>query len=182
MAPEKPVRDFIFKMFPHAQYITGNKAVSPEAVNASLVEFDIDIQAIPFPGNYFDIVICNHVLEHVPDDQKAMREFYRVLKPGGIGFISAPFDPKLARTVEETEPMSEKEREKLFGQHDHVRLYGKDYVDRLRLAGFQVQNVQLSEYYASYFMQYNISASAFKNREYVPGFKERYTVSFKAKI
>jgi SAM-dependent methyltransferase len=79
------------------------------------------------------------VLEHVPDDRKAMREIYRMLKPGGRSILQVPLALKLSKTREDASVDDEAERIRLFGQRDHVRLYGRDYHDRLRDAGFEVE-------------------------------------------
>ncbi|NES87343.1 MAG: methyltransferase domain-containing protein [Moorea sp. SIO2B7] len=97
-----------------------------------------DIQDIPYPQNTFDVVICNHVMEHIPDDLKAMKEIFRILKPGGWAIIQAPQDLSLEVTYEDSSITDPFEREKAFGQSDHLRLYGKDYGKRLKQAGFKV--------------------------------------------
>jgi SAM-dependent methyltransferase len=97
-----------------------------------------DICAIPYPDNTFDVVLCSHVLEHVPDDRKAMAELFRVMKPGGWGLIEAPVTTSLVQTLEDPSVTSDEERTRLFGQRDHVRKYGRDYYTRLRSAGFEV--------------------------------------------
>ncbi len=104
-----------------------------------------DILDLPFGDSSFDMVICNHVLEHVKNDAKAMSELYRVLKPGGTALLIVPIDLSLADTLEEEpdEELSTDEREERFGQYDHVRLYGRDYFDRLERAGFQVERKAL---------------------------------------
>lgn len=97
----------------------------------------MDITDIQFPDNTFDVIYCSHVLEHVPDDRNAMREFYRVLKPGGWAILQVPITAET--TFEDPTVTSPEERERLFGQHDHVRRYGPDYKDRLADAGFSVK-------------------------------------------
>ena len=98
-----------------------------------------DICAIPYPADTFDVVLCSHVLEHVPDDRKAMSELFRVMKPGAWGLIEAPIPSKRTETFEDWSVTSETDRERVFGQRDHVRIYGRDYYDRLRSAGFSVE-------------------------------------------
>lgn len=98
----------------------------------------VDITDIPFEDNSFDLIICNHVLEHIPDDGKAGRELYRVLKIGGIAFLNVPmFD--IPQTFENPEINTPELRLKYYGQADHVRAYGLDYPQRLGAAGFSVQ-------------------------------------------
>jgi SAM-dependent methyltransferase len=98
-----------------------------------------DLQSAPYPDHSFDWIICNHVLEHIPDDRKAMREMHRMLKPGGTAILQVPLALKLSTTREDPSIRDEAERIRLFGQRDHVRLYGRDYYDRLRDAGFDVE-------------------------------------------
>ena len=96
----------------------------------------MDITDIQYPDNTFDVIYCSHVLEHVQDDRKAMGEFCRVLKPGCWAILQVPITADT--TFEDPTVISPKERERLFGQHDHVRRYGPDYKDRLVEAGFSV--------------------------------------------
>jgi len=98
----------------------------------------IDITEINYPDNTFDVILCNHVLEHISDDLKAMRELYRVLKGGGWAILQVPISKSLKQTFEDVSVKSAKEREKVFGQFDHVRIYGQDYPHRLAKAGFDV--------------------------------------------
>ena len=96
----------------------------------------MDISDIQYRDNTFDVIYCSHVLEHVPDDRKAMREFWRVLKIGGWAILQVPITSDV--TFEDPTVTSPEERERLFGQHDHVRRYGPDYRDRLVDVGFSV--------------------------------------------
>ncbi|MCB1592070.1 MAG: class I SAM-dependent methyltransferase [Alphaproteobacteria bacterium] len=99
-----------------------------------------DITAMPFPENDFDIVICSHVLEHIPDDRKAMQEILRILKPGGSALLMVPLATDGKGTEEQPNINNPQEQERLFGQWDHVRLYGKDdFIDRLSKVGFAVK-------------------------------------------
>ena len=99
----------------------------------------MDIHQIPFEENTFDSAMCNHVLEHVEGDIKAMKEIFLVLKPGGWAILQVPFMGKdLEETFEDPSVTTPSDREKIYGQKDHVRIYGKDYPDRLRTAGFKV--------------------------------------------
>jgi SAM-dependent methyltransferase len=98
----------------------------------------VDITAIPFPDNTFDVILCNHVLEHIPDDRKAMRELHRVMKPDGWAILQVPINYKLEETYEDFSITSEAGRKEAFGQKDHVRWYGKDYKNRLSSVGFTV--------------------------------------------
>ena len=98
----------------------------------------VDITDICFPENKFDYILCNHVLEHIIDDITALKELYRVLKPGGIAYISVPLY-KMNSTYEDNSVTSPEERTKHFGQHDHVRRYGKDFIERIKSSGFSVE-------------------------------------------
>ncbi|MFY0654219.1 MAG: methyltransferase domain-containing protein [Cyclobacteriaceae bacterium] len=108
-------------------------------IESPLAKVKLDVHDMPFDDASFDVAFCNHVMEHVADDIKAMKEIYRVLKPGGFAIIQIPeFHPMPEFTYEDASIIDPKEREEHFGQDDHVRLYGKDYPDRLRSAGFEV--------------------------------------------
>lgn len=107
----------------------------------------VDIQDIPYEDNYFDFILCSHVLEHVPDDNKALSELYRVLKPGGTALIlvplngvsyNLPYDE--SKTVENDEYNTPELRKKHYGQHDHLRLYGSDFKDRILNSGFEIES------------------------------------------
>lgn len=103
-----------------------------------LADVKADICNLPFEENSFDIIICNHVLEHIPDDTKAMRELFRVLKPSGMGIFQIPQDLSRATSFEDSTITDPKKRAAIFGQYDHVRIYGRDYFDKLRSIGFTV--------------------------------------------
>jgi SAM-dependent methyltransferase len=94
-----------------------------------------DITAIPEPAARFDVVICNHVLEHIPHDRKAMRELRRVLRPGGLAILQHPIHNR-PDTYEDASVVDPAARLRVFGQEDHVRIYGWDMLERLREAGF----------------------------------------------
>lgn len=105
-----------------------------------------DLTALAFPSDAFDLVVCNHVLEHVPDDRAAMREIRRVLKRGGVAVLQVPIARKLASTVEDPSAATDEERRRRFGRHDHVRIYVADeYVARLRDAGLDVERWRFLE-------------------------------------
>lgn len=110
-------------------------------LNSPLADVKADICDLPFEKNSFDVVFCNHVLEHIPDDTKAMLELYRILKPGGWGIFQIPQDLKRAVTFEDDTITDKKERAKIFGQYDHVRIYGRDYFEKLRNVGFRVEEI-----------------------------------------
>ena len=121
----------IFKKMKNLDYITGD-LISPWA------DIKMDVHEIPFKDNTFDVVICNHVLEHVDDADKVMSEFYRVMKSGGWGIFQVPIDQSSPYTKEDKNIIDPKEREKLYWQSDHVRLFGLDYGKKLSKVGFKV--------------------------------------------
>jgi SAM-dependent methyltransferase len=98
-----------------------------------------DIQNLSFRDDSFDVIICIHVFEHIEDDRKAMEEVFRVLKPGGVALLDVPIDMTRAQTYEDASITTPEERTRAFWQWDHLRLYGRDYPDKLRLAGFVVE-------------------------------------------
>ena len=100
---------------------------------------NIDLTDISFSDNSFDVIICSHVLEHIPDDYQAMGELFRVLKRGGWAILQVPLDSSRETTYEDDSIIAPEKREEAFGQYDHVRVYGNDYGERLRKAGFQVK-------------------------------------------
>lgn len=106
-------------------------------LSSPLAQFKMDVTDLKFPDCKFDWIICYHVLEHVPDDLKAMRELLRVLKPGGKAILQVPIFP--GPTYEDFSIVTPEGREQAFGQADHVRRYGADYAERLRSAGFSVK-------------------------------------------
>lgn len=106
-----------------------------------IADVKADICDLPFEDNSYDVILCNHVLEHIPDDTKAMQELYRVMKPGGFGIFQIPQDLNRNVTFEDDSITDKAERAKIFGQYDHVRVYGRDYFDKLRSIGFTVEEV-----------------------------------------
>lgn len=129
-----------FRKMANLDYVTTD-------LNSPLADVKADICNLPFKDNSFDVILCNHVLEHIPDDTKAMQELYRILKPGGWGIFQIPQDLNRAVTFEDDSITDKKERAKIFGQYDHVRIYGKDYFDKLRSIGFNVEEI---DYTADY--------------------------------
>jgi SAM-dependent methyltransferase len=108
-------------------------------ISSKLAGVRTDILNIAFKSNFFDVVLCNHVLEHVIDDRKAMRELHRILKPGGWAILQSPMDFSRKEPFEDFNVVLPQDRERLFGQSDHVRIYGLDYKERLLNAGFSVK-------------------------------------------
>src|SRR5690606_21653887 len=113
-------------------------------LNSPLADVKADICNLPFADNLFDVILCNHVLEHIVDDQRAMEELYRVMRPGGWGVFQVPQDLQRATTFEDNNITDKRERARIFGQYDHVRIYGRDYFDKLRSVGFKVAEVDLT--------------------------------------
>ncbi len=110
-----------------------------------IADVKADICNLPFGDNQFDVILCNHVLEHIPDDTRAMQELYRVMKPGGWGIFQIPQDLNRETTFEDDSITDKKERAKIFGQYDHVRVYGRDYFEKLRSIGFKVEEVDYTK-------------------------------------
>lgn len=141
-APEKIIAD-IFKKYPGVDYLSVDinpfKAMKKE-----------DITSLSFADDSFDLIFCSHVLEHIPDDAQAMRELHRVLKPGGTAILQVPIKETfngrdISQTYEDWSITEPGEREIAFGQNDHVRVYGRDFKDRLEKAGFKVEIVKFAE-------------------------------------
>ena len=110
-----------------------------------LADVKADICDLPFDDNTYDVILCNHVLEHISDDTKAMQELYRVLKPGGMAVLQIPQEMSRATTFADDTITDPKERAAIFGQYDHVRVYGRDYFDKLRSIGFKVEEVDYTK-------------------------------------
>lgn len=138
IAPEQPFLKR-FKKSKNIDYTTAD-LVSP------IADLHFDIMHIPLPDNSYDWIICNHVLEHVENDIIAMKEIYRILKPGGTAIMQVPINYDYAETLEDTSITDPKIREKIFGQYDHVRWHGLDYPQRLRNAGFEVAEFDVKKH------------------------------------
>lgn len=130
VAPEQCFLD-LFKKQKNLDYTTGD-LVSP------IADIHFDLHKIPLDDNTYDVIFCNHVLEHVDDDHQCMTELFRIMKPGGWGIFQVPIDSTRTETYEDPTITDPDEREKHFWQYDHVRLYGLDYPAKLRAAGFEV--------------------------------------------
>jgi SAM-dependent methyltransferase len=137
IAPEQCFLD-IFRKQKNLDYLTSD-------LESPIADVKADICDLPFEDNSFDVVFCNHVLEHISDDTKAMQELFRVMKKGGFGVFQIPQDLTRETTFEDDSIIDKKERAKIFGQYDHVRIYGKDYFNKLRSVGFKVDEVDYTK-------------------------------------
>jgi SAM-dependent methyltransferase len=133
-------------------------------LNSPLADVKADICNLPFADNEFDFILCNHVLEHIPNDTKAIQELYRVLKPNGMGIFQIPQNLSRETTFEDNTITNKKERAKIFGQYDHVRIYGRDYFDKLRSVGFKVDEVD----YTSKLTEVDIKRYCLAKGEIIP--------------
>jgi SAM-dependent methyltransferase len=131
VAPETQLKKTLMRSS-NLRYFTGD-------LLDSTVMTRMDLTHIPLPTDSFDAIICNHVLEHIPEDYRAMAELYRVLKPGGWAILQVPISLRLESTLEDFSISTPEGRELTFGQRDHVRIYARDYASRLAHAGFQVE-------------------------------------------
>lgn len=137
IAPEQCFLD-IFRNQNNLDYTTSD-------IKSPIADVKADICNLPFENNSYDIIFCNHVLEHIADDTRAMQELFRVLKPGGMGIFQIPQDLSRKKTFEDNTIVDKKERAKIFGQYDHVRIYGLDYFEKLRAIGFKVEEIDYTK-------------------------------------
>ncbi|MCL1937790.1 MAG: methyltransferase domain-containing protein [Candidatus Azobacteroides sp.] len=142
IAPEDCLYPVFYKKINHQNYICGDKFEKGYSYDPQRVQY-MDITAIPYEDHSFDLILCNHVLEHIPDDRKAMRELYRVLKSGGKAILQVPLSILAKETYEDFSITDPEERFLLFGQRNHCRIYGQDYGKRLKEAGFEFCPVKI---------------------------------------
>jgi SAM-dependent methyltransferase len=135
VAPEKCLVPRL-RSIPNLAYVTAD-------LNPSKGMLCMDLTHIKLPDDVFSIIYCSHVLEHIPDDRKAIAELYRVLKPGGWAVLQVPLSA--AKTNENPAIVDPEERKEHFGQHDHVRRCGPDYIERMRAAGFSARPIGATE-------------------------------------
>jgi SAM-dependent methyltransferase len=128
----------VLRSLPNLDYVSADLSSRTAMVNTDITQLD-------FPDESFDVILCSHVLEHVPDDARAMRELHRVLKRGGVAIVQVPVDHDRAETYEDWSLTTGEERAKAFGQRDHVRWYGRDFAQRLANAGFQVTAIRYAQ-------------------------------------
>jgi len=127
-----------FRSFSHWDYTTTD-------LYSPLADVKADLCKLPFEDHVYDLILCNHVLEHIPDHLQALSELYRVLKKGGTLIAQVPLDLNREKTFEDPTITDPQERNRIFGQYDHVRIYGKDYFEFLNQTGFSSQCIPYTE-------------------------------------
>lgn len=138
IAPE-PTLGNILKRQKNIDYISGD-------LNPDKAEKILNVELLPYKDNTFDSIICNHVLEHVTNDNKAMAELFRVLKSGGWAILQVPYAKKLKFTIEDKRIILPKDRETYFGQNDHLRIYSlNEYTAKLKKTGFKVKTLPFAK-------------------------------------
>lgn len=154
-----PEQEFLrrFKKMKNLDYISAD-------LYSPIVDVKADVLNLPFENESFDVVICNHVLEHIVDDRKAMSELYRVMRHGGWGILQVPMKNSLKKTYEDFSITDPKERQKHFGQYDHVRWYGMDYFDRLKSVGFEAD----ANFYSKKYSKEEIRKFGLNENEILP--------------
>ena len=156
IAPEQAFFKFL-KSLNNKNYITFD-------LNSPLADVKGDICKMPFDDNFFDLILCNHVLEHIDDDKKAMQELFRVLNKNGTAILQVPIDLEKKETFEDVNIKTKQERMEKFGQYDHVRIYGRDYFKKLKKVGFHVEQNK----YASNFSKIEIKKYSIVENEIIP--------------
>lgn len=140
----------------------------PDKYNYGIKTIEMDVTALTYQDNFFDVVICSHVLEHIPQDRKAMSEMFRVLKPGGWAILNTPVNMQAETTHEDIHINDPQKQLELFGQPDHVRVYGKDFLTRLKEAGFETDVI-------------NFPSKFSHNEQFKYGFKKEELIFFAKK-
>lgn len=144
IAPERPISDKL-RSIGFDSYICGDlHAEGYEKHYPDYVQ-NVDVMNLKFVDESFDLIICNHVLEHVSDDAIALQNLFRVLRHGGRAILQVPISWNIKKTIEDPSIKNPVERERLFGQKDHIRIYGKDYIHRLEHVGFRVDQINLHD-------------------------------------
>ena len=138
VAPEQCFYDYFKKHFEN--YFTAD-------LNSPLAEYKVDVCDLPFQSNSFDFVLCNHVLEHVYDDELAIKELHRVLKKKGVAILQVPLNLEISETIDGRDIKDGKKRNELFGQYDHLRTYGKDFFKKIESKGFKVKKIRYADNY-----------------------------------
>tara|TARA_B110001450_G_scaffold255193_1_gene282123 strand:- start:34 stop:816 length:783 start_codon:yes stop_codon:yes gene_type:complete len=147
LAPEKNISSALSKIG-FNDYICGD--LFTEGYQYPDYVQNMNVLNIPFEDNYFDLIICNHLLEHVPNDTDAMKELFRVLNSNGKAILQVPISKNSDTTFEDFSVTDSKERESVFGQFDHLRIYGQDYSDRLNSIGFKIERINISKEFPKY--------------------------------
>jgi SAM-dependent methyltransferase len=142
MAPEQKITAKILECH-DLEYVCGD--LFTEGYTYPDYVKNMNLLALPIENDRFDIVICNHVMEHIPEDTKAMSEIFRVLKPGGFAILQVPISYSTDKTIEDFSITNPDERKRRFGKSDHCRIYGLDYIDRLKSVGFEVDMKNISK-------------------------------------
>ncbi len=146
VAPEAQLQR-VFREHPNIDYLSAD-------INSTLAMVRMDLTQTDLGSDSFDVIICNHVLEHIPEDWKAMSELFRVLKPGGWAILQVPLSPSLKETLEDPALQDPEERLRRFGQDDHVRIYAaSDYRRRLERAGFTISLWSAASAYGDSFVR-----------------------------
>jgi SAM-dependent methyltransferase len=130
LAPE-PALERRLKALPNLRYLGAD-------LHPARGQLRADVTDLPFPDASFDMILCSHLLEHVPNDRKAMSELFRVLAPAGQAILQHPIDPRRDVSAQDPSIASRRARRRAYRQRDHVRIYGRDFGDRLQRAGFEV--------------------------------------------
>ncbi len=131
LAPEHVLQERL-RALPNLDYLSAD-------LDSPIAMEHFDLMDIPHDDESFDAFLCSHVLEHVPDDRRALRELFRVLRPGGFGVVQVPFDFTRAETHEDPSVVAPEDRAREFWQEDHLRVYGHDLPQRIEEAGFRVE-------------------------------------------
>ena len=136
-----------FRRIPGVEYVAGDKFILQFGSTYPKGTIYIDITEMPeFQDNTFDFIFCSHVLEYIREDEKSLRELYRVLKPGGKAIISVPINFGHYKTLEDPTVTDPKEQERLYGDTGHLRYYGEDYFERVQAAGFKTEFIPVSDF------------------------------------
>ena len=146
-----------FKSFTHWNYTTTD-------LHSPLADIKADICDLPFENNTYDLILCNHVLEHISNDHRAMEELFRVLKTGGTLIAQVPIEENRSTTFEDNSIKDKTKRTEIFGQYDHVRIYGTDYYKRLESVGFKAQAID----FLKEFSRKEIESYALPKNERIP--------------
>ncbi|MCK3683842.1 class I SAM-dependent methyltransferase [Maribellus sp. YY47] len=140
IAPEYSLFRILKKL--DAEYVDGD-------IDPAYARNVVDITAIHYPDNYFDLIICSHVLGHVPDEAKAVKELYRVLSPGGEAIIMSVLALDSRVTLEDSKIVSPKDRLARYGERDLCRLHGLDFQERLEAGGFNVETIDYRTHFTA---------------------------------